>query len=290
MLVPFDNEFQREARLRQALWRERHGYPIGEHRGWPLGSRLAMPFAKDTLANYLTDTIRDVVRVEVLDTKKAEGKLYKEPRIFDDLLSSQPLCFNLFGELQQDLGLASGMLQLLMSDASLRVTAIEFEHSPGRGDPRFTGDRSAFDVFVVYSTRTLRRAFVGIEVKYVESMDTATARSRPRYEEVADAMEAFRPEHRSRLRQAPLEQLWRDHLLVGSLALDDDAGFDLGTFVVIHPSGDTIVAKAVEDYRSCLIEPTSVKAWSLENVVEAILAAGAGPWASELRERYLGGG
>jgi hypothetical protein len=290
VLVPFDNKFQREARLRQALWRERHGYPIGEHRGWPLGSRLAMPFAKDSLANYLTDTIRDVVRAEVLDAKRADGKLYQEPRIFDDLLSSQPLCFNLFAELQRDLGLASAALQLLMSAPGVRVTGIEFEHSPGGGDPRFTGDRSAFDVFVVYSTPRLPRAFIGIEVKYVEDLDGPVARHRPRYEEVADAMGAFLPDDRSKLRQAPLEQLWRDHLLVGSLALDDDAGFDLGTFAIIYPSENAVVADAVERYRACLVDPGSVKAWRLEDMVEAILAAGAGPWIGELRKRYLGGG
>jgi hypothetical protein len=65
-LVRGDNAFQRAARLRQALWRERMGYPVSLHRGKPLGSRLAMPFAKDTLSNYLTETMRQVVRAEVI--------------------------------------------------------------------------------------------------------------------------------------------------------------------------------------------------------------------------------
>jgi len=52
VLVPSDGAFQRQARLLQARWRERHGLPIGLHRGRPLGSRLAMPFVKETLANY----------------------------------------------------------------------------------------------------------------------------------------------------------------------------------------------------------------------------------------------
>ena len=85
--VATDNPFQRRARVRQARWRERTGLPIGEHRGRLLGSRLPMPFARDTLANYLTDGIRDVVRAEVLDAKKSAGKLYGQPRIFNDLLA-----------------------------------------------------------------------------------------------------------------------------------------------------------------------------------------------------------
>ena len=85
-----------------------------------------------------------------------------------------------------------------------------------------------------------------------------------------------------------MEQLWRDHLLAGSLALDGDAGFDSGTFAVIYPSENAAVAKAMDEYRSCLVEPTAITAWSLEQVVEAIVAAGARPWVSELRGRYLG--
>jgi PD-(D/E)XK nuclease superfamily protein len=147
VLVATDNAFQRRARLQQALWREEQRLPVGEHRGRPLGSRLAMPSAKDTLSNYLTDPIRAVVRREVLDPERSRGKLFGQPRIFNDLLSSQPLCFNLFGELQQDLALASRALRRLTQGRIERVTEIGFEHSPGRGDPKYTGDRSAFDVF-----------------------------------------------------------------------------------------------------------------------------------------------
>lgn len=191
VLVPTDNPFQRRARLLQALWREEQGLPIGEHRGRLLGSRLTMPSAKDDLTNYLTDTIRGVVRREVLDPKRSEGKLYGQPRIFNDLLSSQPLCFNLFGELQQDLELATRALRRMTSGCIDAVTAIGFEHSPGRRDAKYTGDRSAFDVFVEYKTEEGSRGFAGIEVKYHESLGDAPTPHRDRYDEVAAKMGYF---------------------------------------------------------------------------------------------------
>lgn len=288
VFAPSDNGFQAEARLLQALWRERQGHPIGDHNGRPLGSRLAMPFAKDKLANYMTDTIQQVVRAEVLDPKKAEGKLYREPRIFDDLLSSQPLCFNLFGELQRDLDLASRVFAVLIGDPNVRVSAIEFEHSPGRGDPRFTGDRSAFDVFVVYTSATVTRAFLGIEVKYAESLGGAPARHRPRYDEVADAMGVFLPEARDKLRLPPLEQFRRDHLLAGSLLLDADSGFDAGAFAVVYPQGNTVVGEALGKYRASLRDGSTFMTWTLETVLDAVGRAGAGAWVAEVRERYVG--
>lgn len=284
--VPSDNAFQRRARLLQALWREDLGLPIGSHRGRPLGSRLAMPRAEQLLENYLTETIRACVRREVVDARPAEGKLFAPPRIFDDLLSSQPLCFNLFAELQANLDLATEIFRSLLPDRVDMVTAIRFEHSPGRGDLRFTGDRSAHDVFVEYDAIRGRRGFVGIEVKYHERLDDKPARLRPRYEELADRMRIFDASRRAALREKPLQQIWRDHLLAGSYVLAE-IGFDEGLFVFLHPKDNVRCVAAVNNYAACLTDATTFAAWTLESLVDAAEVAGAGPWTNALRRRYL---
>lgn len=286
--VGTDNPFQRLARVRQARWREGRDLPVGEHRGRPLGSRLAMPFAQETLANYLTDTIREVVRAEVLDPKASAGKLYGRPRIFNDLLSSQPLCFNLFGELKRDPGLANRVIAILTGGRAKRVTAIEFEHSPGRRDAKYTGDRSAFDVFVAYTTATGAPGFLGVEVKYHEGLGDPPAEHRPRYDEVATLMGQFRPDAMAKLRAKPLQQIWRDHLLVGSLVADPGAGFDEGRFVFLSPAENERCQAAVIAYRACLSSAATFDAWLLDDVVRVLQDASAGPWADELAARYLG--
>ena len=134
------SDFQRRARILQSLWRGEQGILSGEHH-WrtpdgkrnarPLGSRLPMPWARETLANFLTDPIREIVRTEVFDPKTSAGKLYGKPRIFNDLLSSQPLCFNLFGELARNLQLASILASELTDGRFPKVVAVSFEHSPG---------------------------------------------------------------------------------------------------------------------------------------------------------------
>jgi hypothetical protein len=90
-----------------------------------------MPHAREKLANYLTDTIGAVVRHEVFDPVQSWHKLYGKPRIFNDLLSSQPLCFKLFAELQQDLELATGTLRRMGVEGIDVVTEVQFEWSPG---------------------------------------------------------------------------------------------------------------------------------------------------------------
>ena len=283
--VASDNEFQRRARLLQAIWRDEQGLPKGEHRGKPLGSRLAMPRAKAHLENYLTDTIRAVVAREVLGSK-SKAKLYGKPRIFNELLSSQPLCFNLFGELAEDLNLATRVFYALLPDKAVRVTGIEFEWSPGRNDERFTGDRSAFDVFVRYVDAARHNGFVGMEVKYHESLKDQPAKLRPRYEAVADSSGSFRNEAREQLRRKPLQQIWRDHLLAESMLLADD-GWGHGQFVFLYPAGNAACGSAVSQYRYCLDKDDTFAPWTLEDLARHISAQGAGPWIDAFSDRYL---
>ena len=128
-------------------------FPRASTGGKPLGSRLlAMPRAKGP-PRELPDRHHSRGRwLEKLLGSKSKAKLYGKPRIFNDLLSSQPLCFNLFGELAEDLNLW---------DSSLLTCCFPTQGCPGHGlssssglpagmTERFTGDRSAFDVFVRY--------------------------------------------------------------------------------------------------------------------------------------------
>lgn len=159
-----DTDFSALGRLLQSMWRERKKLPVEG-----LGNYLPTDFAKETKVNYLTEKIKILVQYEVCKAK-TEGKLISEPRIWNNLLSSQPLCFNLFGELHFDLKFASKYFNKLFPDRVKEVTTVQFEHSPGRGQQEYTGDHSAFDVFIEYKNLEDKRGFIGMEVKYAESL------------------------------------------------------------------------------------------------------------------------
>lgn len=281
-MVPGDSLFQRRARVLQSLWRAEQGYEAGTHRGRPLGSRLPMPWAEESLANYLTDTIQAVVRHEV--TPEAQG-LYGYPRIYDNLLSSQPLCFNLFAELQQDLTLATAVLRDLMGKRVHEVKGVRFEHSPGRGNPRYTDDNSAFDVYLEFSGPAHTRGFVGVEVKYHESLQDREAKHRDRYDILAAAMGCFHQHKLATLQRRPLQQLWRNHLLAGSLQQAD--GFDKGIFAFLYPRDNLCCANAVENYRDCLARQDSFAVWTLETVAAALKRQTPNVWVDSFVDRYL---
>jgi hypothetical protein len=54
-------------------------------------------------------------------------QLIQEERLWGDLLSSQPMCFNLFGELAADLELATRAAQVWWPGRVRQVTKVCFE-------------------------------------------------------------------------------------------------------------------------------------------------------------------
>lgn len=277
--------FQWRARLLQSMHRIDLGFEPTLYRDSLRGALLPMPEAKDSLSNYLTETIRDVVRREVNDRQRSKGKLFSKPRIYNNLLSSQPLSFNLFGELAEDLSLASRVFRGLTGGRVDEVTEIGFEVSPGRGDRKYIGDRSAFDVYVRFTGPDAQNGFIGIEVKYHEDLNDSAAKSRPRYEEVAAEMGCFDLDRVEDLKQSPLQQLWRDHLLTGAHKSVD--AFDDAFFVVVYPQDNTACVDALAQYRSCLTDESSFDAWTLESIVETLRKETDAEWVSAFYSRYL---
>ena len=278
--------YQWKLRLLQSVWRVENNLPAKKYGAKNRGAELPMPEAQRSLANFLTPKIRQIVRDEVLDPVKSRDKLYGKPRIFNHLLSSQPLCFNLFGELCDDLALASRVFAKMTRGGFAEVTGIEFEWSPGRGDDRYTGDKSAFDVYVQFRNADGGNGFLGIEVKYHENLEAKKNECRPRYDEVATHMQCFRTDALPRLRQAgPLQQMWRDHLLVGAHAHVD--AFDNAAFVFLYPEVNTACAAAVKAYQAGLSDRRTFLAWTLDAFVACLMSLTDAQWVRQFHTRYL---
>lgn len=274
-------------RLLQSLWRGEEGLEIGESAGKRRGARLAMPAAREALSNFLTPNIREVVCRE-MDNRG--GRLFDEDRLYANLLSSQALCFNLFGELTCDRDLATCVLADMSKGRVARVRAIEFEFSPGRQDPHYTGDGSAFDVYVRYETKSGGEGFVGIEVKCHERLTTGEERENwqkhgDRYNQIAEEMGCFRGAELCRLRGARLQQIWRDHLLMG--AHKDEDEFEDAFFVLLHPEVNSYYSEAVEEYLECLCDASSFQSWTLDDLVQRLMTRSSAKWIQSFHHRYL---
>ena len=113
-------------------------------------------------------------------------------RLWRNLLSSQPLCMNLFGPLSENHNdpRASLALSRVWPDIST-VTGIRYEWSPGRRDPRFLGNGTAFDVYIEYNATDGSPRFLGVEVKYHEDLRVAPPSCAGRPQEVFEASGVF---------------------------------------------------------------------------------------------------
>ncbi|MBX3203594.1 MAG: hypothetical protein KF764_00935 [Labilithrix sp.] len=287
VLVATDNPFQRRARLLQALWREERGLPIGERRpGVPLGSRLPKEYARESGVNLMTPGALAAARREVEAMRAGSGQKIDEDRLWANLLSSQPLAFSLFAELGVDLGLATHVLGRLWPSRVTEVTKVGFEYSPGRSSPKYTHDRTAFDVYVEHTTPRGGRGFIGIEVKYHEALTDAPAEHRPRYDEVTKAMGCFKPELVAGLRRKPVEQIWRDHMLAGSMLLASSE-WETGLYVFLYPEDNEPCRAAVQLYREYLSDVRTFDCVSLERLTDVIGAETDASWIRDVRRRYL---
>lgn len=288
---PNDSRFKAAARLLQALWRERQGLTIGLHyppkgESRKLGSRIESESAKKG-ANFLT---QDIAKLAFRESVYREiGAVIEQERLWTNMLSSQPLCFNLFGALKLDIDKANRFFQHLLSDYVASVEDIYFEHSPGRGDSAFTEDGTAFDAFVTCTTLQGQHGFVAIEVKYSESMAGPLATLRPRYDDLSMAVGVYREPESRALRANPLQQIWREHLLSRSMIINKL--YESGRFVLIYPKQNYHCESAAKLYQRELISSEPAISGFQPVIMEACLAAyraiGEDEMAQALHERYL---
>ena len=290
--VPTDTRYRAAARLAQSLWRERQGYPCGCARdpatgqSRRLGSRLTAPVARSG-ANLISAGLLPLVRHEL--AYREVGALIETDRLWSNLPSSQALAFGPFGPLKLEPALATAVLGRLFPDLVGIVTDITFEHSPARGAPAFTGDRTAFDVLVRCTTPTGKRAFLAVEIKYTESPGSTRAPANQRPDALSRAAGVFADPDSRALRGGALQQLWRQQLL--ATAMLERGLYDEGRVVVVAPAPNRELWGAVRSYTAQLATPEPAKArfeaLTLERIVTCIAEAGAEPAANCLAERYL---
>ena len=171
--------FKREARWRQHRWAvdTLSITTFGTHRGRQTdpdvpaeeirnGTKLVQRDA-EAGSNFLTPTIHKLAK------DRAEGRedhqTLDATRLDRDLLSSMPMAFNLFGEASLPENVhARSRLGALFGVEAAGQSDIVFEWSPGRRDPAYTRDRTAFDVALRIGDPTGPRTVIGIETQYHE--------------------------------------------------------------------------------------------------------------------------
>lgn len=254
----------------------------------PLGSMLK---AADVAAQPDLNFLHAGAYAHALDrieAVRAEGGSLDPKRLKHNMLSSMPLCFNLFGSLRVMPGFL-GLFKDLFDPEATNIVDVQCEWAP-QPPSAHLADRTAFDAIIFYD-RSDGPAFCGIETKYTESFSPKVYEPTGRYRQVTadcgwfdDPVEA--PE---RLKASKSNQLWRNLLLAASVEL---AGLNgRGSVAVVALAADKGAAKAMEAVRSELAPAglERLRSVSLERMVDHARQSDEQlrTWANRFDRRYL---
>ena len=234
--------------------------------------------------NFLSEAVADYVHTRAEEVK-AEGGSLDEDRLFRNMLSSMPLCFNLFGALREYPDAAAEALSKTLDLDIERVFNIVVEWSP---DPKLhLHDRTAFDAIVRYVTKDGRPAFLGIETKYTEPFSPKRYCSERYVELTEDPKAGFRKDAWRRLQAPATNQVWRNALLAHSLRRTSE--YDRGHVVVISCKGDGAAESAIAGLSAELHEPASLlRSTTYEALIDVLnCIPEASRWAKKFRRRYM---
>ena len=210
----------------------------------------------------------------------------EKDRLFNNLLSSQPMAFNLFCPLRQMLEespeTATRVIKAALPGYPIHeVTEVELEFIPGNYKD-LTGDKSAMDAIIRFVDTNGKSGFIAVETKYSENLGTNAAydkdekgNKKPR-EQSLKAMrqlKCFNPDVEMRIIEGKvkLTQIYRNFLLSETYGKwKTHESYSIILAPKAHPSTDnevnSLLSELREEYKN-----NKIKKINLEDFVNAII-------------------
>ena len=286
-----DSAFTARMRFHQSHYRATVlGVPFGHGPNVGDASRygnMLDPVSAQAGLNYLSP----LIFAKVKERLAAGGGVVEPYRLLHNMLSSQPMCFNLFGPLVDAPERATRLLGALIGDDLARVTRVAIEWAPAPAH-EYLDDRTAFDAFVEYERRDGTLVAFGVETKLTDSFSQKPYDGEKYRRWMRGDGSPFREEAHVDVASARYNQLWRNHLLAIAARDHGRTHYGAARSVVVHHGLDHHGAQVVAGYRS-LLRPgdATFGAWTLDQVIGAFerVAVGAdeGAWLAAFRARYL---
>ena len=176
--------------------------------------------------NFLTEHAFNYAKDRVEHKKKYET--IEGDRLFNNLLSSQPMAFNLFCPLRQmreeSPETATKVIKAALPGYPIHiVTEVELEFIP-ENHMELTGDKSAMDAIIRFEDEHGKEGFIAIETKYSENLGSNAAydidengNKKPRSQniEAIKELKCFTPDVENSIMEGttPLTQIYRNFLL-----------------------------------------------------------------------------
>ena len=271
-------KFTEKCRARQGALREEMGEPMGvgpkkssthkhtnmitngEVTGKNFVNKFAFEYAKKRVAN------------------KQKNETIDEFRLFNNLLSSQPMAFNLFCPFIQMMEegkteLVSSIFNTIFPDMGIKeVTEVGLEYLHTDVE-NYLNDKTAMDAIIRYVDTDGKQSFIAIETKYTDVLGTNTGSEKARYIEWIKRLGVFKPETEEALLNGtkPVSQIYRNFLLTESYGIMEKAGryYSVVLSPAQHPTTKEEVASLRDELK--LEYQYKVSSVSLEDFIEKAL-------------------
>lgn len=261
--IPNESSYKKRIRMHQGWWRMNVlNEKVGRHpknRNSNLCNTILN--GEKSRNNFLTENTYKAV-FQTLDERKEEGTgMMEEDRLFNNLLSSQPLCFNFFGELMADTDFGLKILQLWWPNIT-ELKRVIFEFAPKE---RFTNDNSAFDVaFEVAIGNQI--GLIGLECKYTDTF-SSTEYDKPTYRELFKNSNSFVADYND-LKASRYNQLFRNQLISEGLIQNSKYQFvKTGLFCYEQ---DNSAIEIGQEFKKMLANPDSFTIITYRSFIENI--------------------
>jgi hypothetical protein len=209
---PSESGFKKRMRFHQGWWR---AFVLAEKEGNNPVSKEdcvcnTIVDGRNSQKNFLSPKIIEAVEQTIKERQLANSGILEEDRQFNNLLSSQPLCFNFFGELKIDTDLALNILKQFWPEVT-KVNHVLFARIEN-----YTHDNSAFDVAFEVITKN-QIGLVGLECKYTDAF-SPTVYDKTEYRNIFNQSKemVFSAKYED-FTQARFNQLFRNQLIAEAL-------------------------------------------------------------------------
>ena len=259
--LPKENGFKNRMRFHQGWWR---ACVLAEEQGIHPARKnelIANTIHKGKVSgkNFLSDNIQRAVDVTIQERKLMGAGIIEEERLFNNLLSSQPLCFNFFGELKIDTDFALQVLRCFYPELT-RVHRVTFEFAP---EERFTNDNSAFDVAFEVARKN-ESGLIGFECKYTDTF-SQKAYDKHEYRDVYRHSKNFIQKYESYI-SGRFNQLFRNQLIAEALLQHRKYDF-IYTGLFCHPD-DKHAIETGHEFQKMLKNSTLFKVITYQQYIE----------------------
>lgn len=234
--------------------------------------------------NFLTKCAYEYAVKRVNNREKYET--IESDRLFNNLLSSQPMAFNLFCPLRNmSSEIATKVIKAALPDYPIcKVTKIELEFIPEKY-MELTGDKSAMDAIIEFEDEDGKEGFIAVETKYSENLGTNAAyvkdengKKMPRLQSInaIKELQCFNPDTEKGIMEGkiPLTQIYRNFLLSEIYGLRGRDEKLESYSIILAPNGLLSTKRELKSLTNGLRDEykEKIKNIHLEDFVNAIIA------------------